>query len=228
MEEINLKELIDYIKARVVLILFILLFVVVIGSTYSLFFKTPKYRSATTLVLVSDSGEATSSQTTQTDVNLNKSLVPTYSEIIKTDAVMKQVIKNLALDYTPAYLKSNVTVSTVNNTEIIKVVVTDQDKSLAADIANEIVKVFSNQIKSIYKLQNVSQIDVAAEAGSPYNINIVKDLVIYILIGLVLSFGLVFVIFYFDTTVKSSDEIENKLGLPVMGVIPKVKKDKKK
>ena len=141
---------------------------------------------------------------------------------------MKQVIKNLALDYTPAYLKSNVTVSTVNNTEIIKVVVTDPDKSLAADIANEIVKVFSNQIKSIYKLQNVSQIDVAAEAGSPYNINIVKDLVIYILIGLVLSFGLVFVIFYFDTTVKSSEEIENKLGLPVMGVIPKVKKDKKK
>ena len=227
MEEINLKELIDYIKARVVLILFILLFVVVLGSTYSLFFKTPKYRSATTLVLVSDNGEA-STQTTQTDVNLNKSLVPTYSEIIKTDAVMKQVIKNLALDYTPAYLKSNVTVSTVNNTEIIKVVVTDPDKSLAADIANEIVKVFSNQIKSIYKLQNVSQIDVAAEAGSPYNINIVKDLVIYILIGLVLSFGLVFVIFYFDTTVKSSDEIENKLGLPVMGVIPKVKKDKKK
>ena len=227
MEEINLKELIDYIKARVVLILFILLFVVVLGSTYSLFFKTPKYRSATTLVLVSDNGEA-STQTTQTDVNLNKSLVPTYSEIIKTDAVMKQVIKNLALDYTPAYLKSNVTVSTVNNTEIIKVVVTDPDKSLAADIANEIVKVFSNQIKSIYKLQNVSQIDVAAEAGSPYNINIVKDLVIYILIGLVLSFGLVFVIFYFDTTVKSSEEIENKLGLPVMGVIPKVKKDKKK
>jgi len=227
MEEINLKELIDYIKARVVLILFILLFVVVIGSTYSLFFKTPKYRSATTLVLVSDNGES-STQTTQTDVNLNKSLVPTYSEIIKTDAVMKQVIKNLALDYTPAYLKSNITVSTVNNTEIIKVVVTDPDKSLAADIANEIVKVFSNQIKSIYKLQNVSQIDVAAEAGSPYNINIVKDLVIYILIGLVLSFGLVFVIFYFDTTVKSSEEIENKLGLPVMGVIPKVKKDKKK
>ena len=227
MEEINLKELIDYIKARIVLILFILLFVVVIGSTYSLFFKTPKYKSATTLVLVNDNGEATT-QTTQTDVNLNKSLVPTYTEIIKTDSVMNAVIKNLALDYSASYLKSNVTVTTVNNTEIIKIVVTDPDKALAADIANEIVKVFSSQIKSIYKLQNVSQIDVAAEAGSPYNINIVKDLVIYIAIGLVLSFGLVFVIFYFDTTVKSSEEIENKLELPVMGVIPKVKRDKKK
>ena len=227
MEEINLKELIDYIKTRIVLILFIILIVVVLGSTYSLFFKTPKYRSATTLVLVNDNGEATT-QTTQTDVNLNKSLVPTYSEIIKTDAVMNKVIKNLALDYSAAYLKSNVSVTTINNTEIIKIVVTDPDKSLAADIANEIVKVFSNQIKSIYKLQNVSQIDVAYEAASPYNINIVKDLVIYIAIGLVLSFGSVFVIFYFDTTVKSSEEVENKLGLPVMGVIPKVKKDKKK
>ncbi len=226
MEEINLKELIDYIKSRIVLILFIILVVVVIGSAYSLFFKVPKYRSATTIVLVSDSGQST--QTTQTDVNLSKSLVPTYSEIVKTDAVIGKVIKNLALDYSVSYLKSNVSVTTINNTEIIKIVVTDKDKALAADIANEIVKVFSSQIKSIYKLQNVSQIDVAAEAGSPYNINIVKDLVIYILIGLVLSFGLVFVIFYFDTTVKSSDEIENKLGLAVMGVIPKVKKDKKK
>ena len=226
MEEINLKELIDYIKSRVVLILFIILIVVVVGSAYSLFFKVPKYRSATTIVLVSDSGQ--SSQTTQTDVNLSKSLVPTYSEIVKTDAVVGKVIKNLALDYSISSLKSNISVTTINNTEIIKIVVTDPDKALAADIANEIVKVFSAEIKSIYKLQNVSQIDVAAEADNPYNINIVKDLAIYILVGLVLSFGYVFVVFYFDTTVKSSEEIENKLGLPVIGVIPKVKRDKKK
>ena len=227
MEEINLKELIDYIKSRIVLILFIILVVVVLGSAYSLFFKVPKYRSATTIVLVSDSGESTAT-TTQTDVNLSKSLVPTYSEIVKTDAVVGKVIKNLALDYSVSELKGNISVTTINNTEIIKIVVTDKDKALAADIANEIVKVFSAEIKSIYKLQNVSQIDVAAEAENPYNINIVKDLAIYILIGLVLSFGYVFVVFYFDTTVKSSEEIENKLGLPVIGVIPKVKRDKKK
>ncbi len=226
MEEINLKELIEYIKSRVVLILFIILIVVVIGSAYSLFLKTPKYRSATTIVLVSDSGQST--QTTQTDVNLSKSLVPTYSEIVKTDAVVGKVINNLALEYSISELKSNISVTTINNTEIIKIVVTDEDKALAADIANELVKVFSGEIKSIYKLQNVSQIDVAAEADNPYNINIVKDLAIYILIGLVLSFGYVFIVFYFDTTVKSTEDIENKLGLPVIGVIPRVKREKKK
>ena len=68
---------------------------------------------------------------------------------------------------------------------------------------------------------------MAEEAESPYNINIFKDLLIYLLVGIVISFGIIFVIFYFDTTIKSVEEIENKLGLPVFGIVPKVKRKEK-
>ena len=68
---------------------------------------------------------------------------------------------------------------------------------------------------------------MAEEAEEPYNINIVKDMVIYLFVGIVLAFGVVFVIYYFDTTIKSSDEVENRFDLPVIGVVPKVKRKEK-
>ena len=103
----------------------------------------------------------------------------------------------------------------------------DADKTLAADITDEVVKVFSEEVKSIYKLQNVSVVDVAEEASTPYNINVFKDLAIYTTVGIVLAIGIIFLMYYFDTTIKSADEIEERLGLPIFGVVPKVKRKEK-
>ncbi|MBQ4031171.1 MAG: hypothetical protein II625_05400 [Bacilli bacterium] len=222
MEEINLKELFDYIKERILIMAVIILAVLIVGSAYSLFIKTPLYKSTSTLVLVSDEGTSTTTYTTQ-DVTLNNQLVSTYSKIVTSHRVIDTVIDNLKLDYSYSEVVKEVAVTTETGTQIIKVSVSDPDKALAASITNEIVKVFGEEIKSIYKLQNVSVVDKAEEAKSPSNVNYIKEAIIYILVGVVLAFGVVFVIFYFDTSIKSAEEIENKLGLPVIGVIPKVK-----
>ena len=226
MEEINLKELFTYFKARILIMLIIILSVVLLGSIYSLFLKVPVYESTSSIVLVNDEGEASTNSASynQSDATLNKSLIATYSEIVKTNRVMEKVIKNLSLDYSITELKNEIKVTNSTNTEIIKIQVIDKDKGLAAEIANEVVKVFSEEIKDIYKLQNVSVVDVATEASTPYNINFIKEIVIYFLIGAVVACALVFVTFYFDTTIKSTEEIENTLGLPVFGVVPEVKK----
>ena len=230
MEEINLKELFDYFKERAMLALIIILVVLVIGSIYSIFLKQPLYQSEATVVLVSDDGQAGGGGTSYTtsDVQLNKSLVSTYSEIIVSRKIIHQVIKNLNLDYTVKELQNNVNVSTVKDTEIIKIAVDDPDKSLSADIANEIVKVFSEEIKSIYKIQNVSQVDIAEEVDKPYNVNIVKDLLIYILVGIVLACGVIFVIYYFDRTVKSIEQVEQKIKLPILGGVQEYQRGAKK
>jgi len=224
MEEINLKELFEYIKERILIIAVVVLAILIIGSVYSLFIKTPVYKSTSTLVLVSDEGQGQQNATYNTqDATLNNQLVSTYSKIVTSHRVIDTVIENLGIDYTYSELVKEITVSTETGTQIIKVSVSDKDKALSAQLANEIVKVFGDEIKSIYKLQNVSVVDKAAEASAPDNVNYIKEAIIYILVGAVLAFGIVFVIFYFDTTIKSTEEIENKLGLPVIGVIPKVK-----
>ena len=122
MEEINLKELFAYFKARILLILIIILMVLLCGSVYSLFLKVPLYKSTSSIVLVNDSGEASSNNNTsynQTDAQLNKSLVDTYSEIVKSRRIAEPVIKNLSLNYSVSELLNEVKVTTTTNTEII-------------------------------------------------------------------------------------------------------------
>ncbi len=228
MEEINLKELFDYLKERILVITIIVLAVLVVGCVYSIFLKTPMYKSQTSFVLVSDDGTAGGGSYSQAEANLNKNLVATYSDLVKSDRVIDKVIKNLSLSYSVNGLKSRVTVTNTTNTEIIKINVEDSDRALAAAIANEIIKVFGEEIKEIYRLQNVSIVDKAKEAESAYNVNLVKDIVIYLLVGLVIACGSIFVVFYFDTSIKSADEIEKKLGLPVFGIVPKVRYKEKR
>ena len=181
------------------------------------------YRSTTSLVLVSENNDSSSYNTTEQQ--LNKNLVATYSEIIKSKTILNTVIKNLELDYSVNTLQNRVSVSSINNTEIIRISVADPDPKQATKIANEIAKVFSSEINKFYKLNNVSVLDKAESDAKPYNVNFIKDNAIYIMIGLVLSCGVIFIFFYFDTTIKTSEEIEKKLGLTIVGVVPKVGKE---
>lgn len=215
MEEINLIEVFEYFKNKLVWIIASILVVLVLGNIFTLATRIPMYRSNTTILLV-----GSNEQLNQNDVSLNNNLVATYSEIIKSRRVLSQVINNLDLDYTVSELSSNISVGTKTGTQIITVSVSDSNSKRAKDIANEVSKVFAADVKELYKLDNVAIIDSAVKATAPYNLTYVKDNVIYFAIGLVLSCGVIFVMFYFDTTIKSADSIEEKLGLTVLGVVP--------
>lgn len=221
MEEINLMEFFDYYLARVVYVLATVFAFVLLGSIYSLVIKTPLYQSSTTVVLARESDDT--QKYTQSDVLLNQNLVPTYSNIIKSRSVLRQVISKEKLDYTTDELSSLITVSSVENTEIIKVTVKNKDRELAKKIANAIVPVFSNKVKGFYNIDNVSVLDKAELASKPCNINYSKELIIYVMLGFILSSGVIFVIYYFDTTIKSTSDIEDKLKLTVLGTVPIVK-----
>lgn len=219
MEEIDLKELLDYFWSKKVYIIIVTLIALLLGATYTAVLQKPKYKSYTTILLTK---EADSNTITSNDITLNKNLVDTYREIIKSKKVISKVIDNLSLNYSVVELSKNVTVESINETEIIKVSVVDDDPKLSMVIANEIANVFNAEIVKLYNIQNIGVVDVAEMPNLPYNVNLLKQLVLSGLIGIVLGFGIVFVMYYFDTSVKTTEEIEKKLGLPVIGVIPTV------
>lgn len=215
MEEINLLEVFEYFKSKLVWILASILVMLIIGNIFTLATRVPMYSSNTTILLVGQND-----QLNQNDVSLNNNLVATYTEIIKSRRVLSQVVNNLDLDYTVAELSNNISVGTKTGTQIITVTVSDSNAKRAKNIANEVSKVFAADIKELYKLDNVAIIDSAVKANAPYNLTYAKDNVIYLAIGLVLSCGVIFIMFYFDTTIKSAESIEEKLGLTVLGVVP--------
>jgi len=215
--------LFSFFMKKMPIILFITSIVFAIGIGYSLFLKTPLYKGNTTLILVKKQTgyEQGAIGLTQNDIVLNQKLVATYSELVKSRRVLNQVVNKLNLGYSSSELSKNITVSSVSDTEIIKISVSDEDNKKAVQIANTIADVFKDEVMAIYSLENVSIIDEAEVQENPYNIQILKDVVIFLMAGLVLSVGIMFVVYYFDTSIKSSEEIESKLGIPVIGNIPR-------
>ena len=221
MEEINLKEVYSYFKSKILWILIAIVVIIVIGNVYTIITREPMYRSNTTIVLVGESKEGYS----QSDSQLNQNLIGTYSEIIKSRKVLSQVIENLKLKMSVEKLSNNITTTSVEDTEIIQITVANANAKDAKKITDEVAKVFSEEIQDIYNLENVAIIDKAELSKNPYNINYVKDNIIYLMVGFVLSFGIVFIMYYFDTSIKSSEVVEEKLGLTVIGVVPKEDKE---
>ena len=226
MEEINLKELWEYFVSKLYIVIIVLMVAILVSNIYILFLQTPLYKSTATLVLTRAESSDTAS-ITQNDVNLNQKLVGTYSEIIKSRRILNKVIKNLKIGTTWEQLQKNVSVKNKADTELITITVVSDDSKVAPSIANEIADVFSDDIITIYNIQNVSIIDYAIESERPYNINYTKQTAIAFVAGLVISCAIIFVMFYFDTTIKSSEEIEEKLGVTVLGSVPMHGKKKK-
>ena len=225
MEELDLKELFEIFWSKKVQILLIVLIFAVIGVIYTMGFVTPVYTSSTTLVLATSNGENqsttnTTNSITTTDITLNSKLVSTYSVLVRSKDVLGQVISNLGIDISWESLKNNVTVSAVEDTEVIEISVTNGNSEYAANIANEIAKVFSDKVAKIYNINNVHIVDEAETPTGPSNINHTKDVVIFAFIGVVVAVIYVLIANMLDTTIKTADDIERQFKLPVLASIP--------
>ncbi len=215
MEEINLKEFWDYYKKYLIIVIMIVFLSVMITFVYNAFFKKPLYSTYTTVVLVKDE-TADTDTISQSDIVLNQKLVSTYSEIIKSRLVLSQVINDLKLDYSVDQISKEINVKSLSDTEILKITVTDRDNHLAASIANTLAEIFEKEITKIYKLNNVSVIDTAQVPVSPSNNKTVRNSVLVGVLSFVLSSGIVFVIFYFDDTLRNIEDMEAEFGVPLI------------
>ena len=173
MEEIDLKELFNYFWSKKIIIIISLVIFVAGGFIYSTKIQKPLYKSYTTILLTK---EESSTSITSTDITLNRNLVDTYREIIKSRNVLGKVITNLNLNYTVDELMKKVSVENINDTEIIKIIVVDEDEWKSMTIADEIAKVFNTEVVKLYSIQNIGVIDTAELPSKPYNISLIKKM----------------------------------------------------
>ena len=221
MEEIDLKEFIMLFWNKKVSIILITIIFMFIGIIYSVGFVTPKYTSSTTLLLAtSESANSKTNTITTSDITLNSKLVSTYSELVKSKNVTRQVISNLGINETEDELRNSITVSSVKDTELIKISVTDKNATNAYNIANEIAKVFTQKVSEIYNINNVQILDQAEISTTPSNINHAKDVIMFTFVGLFVAIVFVLVANMLDTTIKSSEEVEKLCNVPVIASIP--------
>lgn len=226
MEEFNISEFIKYYFSLIVIVILFIILGAVGSWYYTDYIQVPMYKSQTSLVLTR-AGDSTGS-ITQNDISLNKNLVATYREIIKSRRILSNVISNLNIDITEKELSDKVSVTSSNDTELIVISVVDKDSKLARDIANEIAKVFKEEITTIYNIENISIVDVAIKAKDAYNVNPLKQYVIGVGSGFLIGSLIITVMFYFDDSIKKPEDIEEKVGLSVLSTVPKYKGKKKR
>ena len=222
MEELDLKELLQIFWEKKLQIILIIAIFAVVGIIYTLTFVTPKYAAKTSLLLATNSSSVNtgSSSITTTDVTLNSKLVSTYSKLVKSDKVIRNVISNLSLNMDENDLKNSVSVTATEDTEFIEISVKNEDPVLATKIANEMSKVFIENVKEFYKVENVHIVDAAEVPQSPYNVNHIKDVIIFAFVGAVIAVLYVLVSNMLYTTIKSEDDIEKIFKQTVLATMP--------
>lgn len=218
-EEIDIKRIIEIIFSKKLIIILIILLNVTLGYVYSYYYKKPEYKSSVTILLVADENK-TDKSLTQTDVNLNNGLISTYSSIAKSSSILQKTIQNLNLDIPVSKLEQNVEAKQIDNTQFLEISVKNESPERAKNIANELAEVFTEQIKEIYNLQNISIVDKAETEENPCNINHMKDMIIFGFAGIVLSIIIVMIIYMFDDTVKDQKDIEKNIKLRTIGTLP--------
>ncbi|MGN7385529.1 YveK family protein [Sporosarcina sp. SAFN-015] len=219
-ETISLQDLFKTLRRRMGLIISTTILAVIIAGVVSYFFLTPIYQ-ASTQILVNQQKAEQQQQFNSQDIQMNLQLINTYNVIITSPAILAKVIENLDLDITPAALKNQITVNSAQNSQVVNVSVQDPEPHKAVDIANTTAEVFQEEVQKLMNVDNVNILSPAVhvENPSPIKPNKMLNMAIAAVIGLMIGVGLAFLLEYLDTTVKTEQDVEELLELPILGLV---------
>jgi len=224
--ELDLRDYMRIIGKRIWMIVAIVLIVTVATAIASYYYIQPVYEASTKLIVNKSDDQTLNSQVDLNSINTNISLINTYKEIIKTPAIMDKVLAAYPqFHLTSDELSKKVSVSSVNNTQVMTLAVQDRSYTLAAQIVNAVSVVFKEQIPLIMKVDNVSLLNQASMTDVPLPVKPNKKLNIALgfIVSLMVSIGIVFLLEYMDDTLKTEADVEQYLGLATLGMISKMK-----
>lgn len=218
-DTLDLRELYELFRRNLLFIAIVTVVAMAAGMLFSTFFITPVYEASATMIVNKSEGSS-SPDVTYNDLLFTQKLVKTYSVIMQSNTVLKRVIDEIGLDIGVDSLKGMLSISGVNDTEVIRIKVSNENPELAARIANEITKQAPQEIIRAVKAGSVEVIDSASVPLRPTKPRKAMNTAIAGILGAMLSVGIVFLRNYFDDTIKTEEDIREKLNLPVLGVLP--------
>ena len=215
----ELKEYLIIIQKRLWIIVTITLVFSIISGLISFYVLDEVYQSDTS-IFVGKSNNMQNDQMVYNDILIGNQLVKDYRELVKSRLITNIVIKRLNLPLNAKQLSRKLNVSLKNDTRFIEITAQDTDPVMAQKIANEIASVFKEKAVELIDVENVQIIDVAKIPGGPVEPRPFFNMAIAGILGIMLGIGLVFLVEYLDNTIKTPDDIERYIGLPVLGIIP--------
>ena len=223
MIEIDVLSLLKTIWKRKFLIILTALLTGILALSYSVFIAKPTYQSTTRIYVVNRQQGENPTLTNQ-DLQAGSYLVKDYKEIILSQDVLASVISELKLSGSPSDLASKVAVTVPTDTRIVSITVTHPDPAEDSRIANTLREVAAEKIIAVTKVSDVTTLEEAETPKTPSSPNIRRNTIIGVLAGGILMVLVVVSVEILDDRVKKPEDIEETLGMTLLGVIPDMSK----
>ncbi|MGF0048656.1 Wzz/FepE/Etk N-terminal domain-containing protein [uncultured Streptococcus sp.] len=218
--EIDVLYLLRKLWSRKFFIIFIALVVGTIALLGSVFLIKPKYTSTTRIYVVSSTADSITNQ----DLQAGSYLVKDYQEVITSNEVLSSVIDKEKLSLTPNELSSMISVTIPTDTRVISISVEDDNAQEATTIANTVREVAAEKIKAVTKVDDVTTLEAAEVPKEPSSPNIKRNTLIGVIAGGVLAVISIIILEVLDDRVRRPEDIEDVLGLPLLGIVPDIDK----
>ena len=221
--EIDVLSLVKTLWRRKFLIVVTAFVMAIVALGYSTFIIKPNYTSTTRIYVVNRQANENSTLTNQ-DLQAGTYLVKDYKEIILSQDVLAKVIDDLKLNVQPSALAKKINVTVPTDTRIVSIAVSDGDAKEAARIANSLRQVAAEKIIAVTKVADVTTLEEAEVPNSPSSPNIRRNTLIGFLAGGVLISVVILVVEVLDDRVKKPEDVEEELGITLLGVVPNMNK----
>ena len=221
--EIDVFAMLKTLWKRKFSIVLVALVFAIAAFGYSAFLAKKEYQSTSRIYVVSRQNQDNNALT-NSDLQAGSYLVKDYREIILSQNVLSQAIEELKLDLTPAELSKKISVSVPTDTRILSITAKDGNPKEAARIANGLRNVAAEKIISVTKVSDVTTLDEAEVPQSPSSPNIRRNVLLGFIAGASLMVVLMVVVEVLDDRVKRPEDIEELMGLTLLGIVPDIKK----
>ena len=221
--EIDVFAMLKTLWKRKFSIVLVALVFAIAAFGYSAFLAKKEYQSTSRIYVVSRQNQDNNALT-NSDLQAGAYLVKDYREIILSQNVLSQAIEELKLDLTPAELSKKISVSVPTDTRILSITAKDGDPKESARIANGLRNVAAEKIISVTKVSDVTTLDEAEVPQSPSSPNIRRNVLLGFIAGAGLMVVLMVVVEVLDDRVKRPEDIEELMGLTLLGIVPDIKK----
>jgi capsular polysaccharide biosynthesis protein len=219
MNELRLGQVWQVIRRRIWWLVLIPVICAIASGLISYFAVKPQYQAYTSLLVNQHVG--TTDSIAYDAILANTKLVTTYSDIVKSWTIEDEVIHNLGISYSVKQLDKMIQVTSPSESQVIQIDVTSPNEGLSVNIANALASSFRTKAQSIMQVDNVQVIDPAISVPNPSPVSPNKKLniIIAFVLGFMASIVLVLVLEFMDTKIRSRDDVNRYLNLPVLAVI---------
>lgn len=219
-ESIRIEEIINILLKRWKMILSITLLATLTAGIVSFFVIAPKYEASTKVFIGKEKTDSKDQNYNNSDIQMYQQLLKTYAEVIKTNALVEKAINAEGFDLISKDVLDDLTVTPAANTQILEIKYISKDRNLSKEVLDSITNQFIKTSTELIPNGNVKIVEPAELPENPASPNKKLNIAIAFLLGLMVSVGLAFLLEFLDNTFKSKEQLEQILGIPVIGAIP--------